>query len=1363
MATACDDPFAQRIKSSFAQYGRELALCCGDVHLTYAELDKRSARLAGALRAAGVAEGDVLALHLGRSIEIVIAELALLRIGAVYAPIDLAAPAARVSLMLEVLQPFAVICGDAEPEDMPEGVRKIRLAELEAADTQPFADWLLPQEPAVAYVMFTSGTTGVPKGVRVPRAGIERLVRPGGCVRFRPGQRWAFLSSPAFDASTLDVWGPLLNGGCCVIQPEALPSIEKLAGYLREESITDALFTTAVFNALVDQRLDAFRGMRQALTGGERASPQHCRRLLEAFPGLHLINAYGPTEVSTLTLCHAVVLADTERDAGVPVGKPIADTLIRLEGETEGEGELLAGGSPVAYGYVNNPEDTAKKFFAAEDGCRWYHTGDLVRRRPDGSYDYLGRSDNQVKIQGHRIELDEVERIIMRCAGVGEAVALVTGSEASDRYLVAWYSGVNKQVPEPAPILNELKRVLPPTAVPRVVRGIATMPINLNGKVDRKALQAMLDEAGTRAAAPLPASDDAFLSETERTLAGLWADCLRHPPVDRKADFWAIGGTSVIAMKLSGVVGHAFGVALSPLEILRHPVLQDQAERLDRMLASCEPGAGMASPEQFSLGEAQARMVEGVLRSGDPACGLQRLTLEFPPPVSGAVLQQAFETLARTHPAMRMKISQQGGRLAGVVCPELPAGWFVSHPEQDAPMPSGAALTTPDILRSGVMCADWWPHTQGGGLLVWSFHEAGLDRHSIDICLAGLHELLEERPLAPVYGSALAWPELEKSWSDGASLQHGAATLARHLGVTPLPPALAATSRHLSVRHLLSQTHAGQVAAFCREHELNPAIPVLLAWGTALRQEFGFAPLVVVSHSRRLEAELLEPVGCVVDHQALIAAPLADESLHDALLRVGQSFAAGAGAVADGLRRMEADWAVNAPGLVAHAGAFGFVWEAPLEGTRTLGKLRVRIGRTASGITGCGLSVRAGLSAAGLVLSVSGDQGLLSSGCVERLEANFGATLDALCALGAEASRHSPPELPAELGSALLQAWRAALPAAAQGQPGHFLLDGGTVEGALGMLAGLQRQRGIRIDPGRFLAAPTWHSLQRIVGRSLWQDDPMVELVGDPDAARLMVLLPGKHGGIVSLFRLATLLQAELGAGFAVVILDLDRMLQHKAGRPALEYLLDACMTRLRGLGPERVAALAGFSLGGLLALKLARRVSESKPPHVWLLNTCAPELYNRSVGRWMAWAFYNLTRGSPALVSSRVRRKLGVIRRRLLGEAPPVPAVEELGLPEWLDGLNISPEMVRVWDELHNWLARENVSNICQEVSLLVARRSANENGVIWRALTNGFNPAWFGSLQMRVIDSSHDEIPRSAVADVARIIAANRTQPGV
>ncbi|MFO7691883.1 MAG: AMP-binding protein, partial [Vicinamibacterales bacterium] len=311
------------------------AIVCGREHVTYHALARRAAAVAVALRAAGIVPGDRVVLQIGRGVRFVAGALGVLRCGAAYVPVDPSEPAARRQRMLEAIKPRLGLRESARPgDDVVQAWLHASVADHEAeaaldAGLDPMAEPAIRGDTA-AYVMFTSGSRGLPKGVAVPHRGIARLVRGQSFARMGPDERWLHMAPVTFDASTLEIWAPLLNGGRCVVLDDVVPSPAALDATIRREAVTSAWITSSLFNVLVDEAPGCLAGLKQVLVGGEALSPVHVRRALSALPRLRLINGYGPTENTTFTCCHDITAADVEPGRTVPIGRPIAHTTVRV-------------------------------------------------------------------------------------------------------------------------------------------------------------------------------------------------------------------------------------------------------------------------------------------------------------------------------------------------------------------------------------------------------------------------------------------------------------------------------------------------------------------------------------------------------------------------------------------------------------------------------------------------------------------------------------------------------------------------------------------------------------------------------------------------------------------------------------------------------------------------------------------------------------------------------------------------------------------------------------------------------------------------------------------------------------------------
>ncbi|UCZ86315.1 amino acid adenylation domain-containing protein [Pseudomonas sp. L5B5] len=556
-ATARDYPrqqtLAQLFEARVQAHPRQVAAVHGQEVLSYAQLNARANQLARHLQTLGVQPGDHLALLLPRSLDLLVSELAVIKCGAAYVPLDSNAPAERQDFMVRDSRSVILLTRSDQPLEV--AVPRVELDRL-ALQGLPEQDQTLEQSSeAVAYIMYTSGSTGEPKGVRVPHRAISRLVINNGYADFNPEDRVVFASNPAFDASTMEVWGPLLNGGrVVVVDHQALLDPPAFAQLMHSSGATLLFLTTSLFNQYVQLIPQAFKGLRMLLSGGERADTSAFRRLQALAPGLRLLNAYGPTETTTFATTHELGELPPDAD-GLPIGRPLSNTQVYILDSRQQPlpigvaGEIVIGGDGVALGYLDRPELNAQKFihdpFGTQPDGRLYRTGDIGRWLGNGLLECLGRNDDQVKIRGLRIEPGEIEARLATCPGIRDAVVLVREDEPGDKRLVAYY-----RVREDAPPLSAetlrtaLLQQLPEYMVPLAYVRLDVLPLTANGKLDRKALPV------PAASATLSREFAAPQGDVEIALARIWSDLLKVEQVGRHDHFFELGGHSLLAVSL---------------------------------------------------------------------------------------------------------------------------------------------------------------------------------------------------------------------------------------------------------------------------------------------------------------------------------------------------------------------------------------------------------------------------------------------------------------------------------------------------------------------------------------------------------------------------------------------------------------------------------------------------------------------------------------------------------------------------------------------------------------------------------------------------------------------------------------------
>jgi len=568
-----------------------------DEHLTYGQLEARSSRLAQHLRARGVGPGTLVGVALDRSTTAIVTLLAVLKAGGCYLPLDPAYPRERIAFMLGDARAVLVV---TSPDKAAAFDATVPVLALDGADLPaPDAAEPVPAGGAsrdVAYVMYTSGSTGTPKGVQIPHDAILRLVQGAGYVHLGADTVMLHAAPLGFDASTLEIWGPLLNGGCCVLHPEDLPTPAGLAATIQGARVTTAWLTAALFNAVVDDDPRQLGGLRELLIGGEALSVAHVRRLQDAVPDVTVINGYGPTESTTFATTWRIPRPLAANARSVPIGKAITDTQTLILGPAMEllpaglVGKLYVGGRGLALGYLNRPELTAERFVAHPfaPGERLYDTGDLVRMLPGGEIDFIGRADQQVKIRGFRIELGEIESALAEHPAVQAAAVLAWRNESGDASLAAYLvARPGADVPSAGEQRAALARTLPEFMLPSTFTWLARFPITVNGKLDRAALPRPVP-ARSELLGPYQAPQGAV----EERICAVFAEVLGIEGVGRGDNFFELGGNSLQVLKALGRLARQGVAGLSATMFFRQPT----AQALARALADAAAPSGTPRP-----------------------------------------------------------------------------------------------------------------------------------------------------------------------------------------------------------------------------------------------------------------------------------------------------------------------------------------------------------------------------------------------------------------------------------------------------------------------------------------------------------------------------------------------------------------------------------------------------------------------------------------------------------------------------------------------------------------------------------------------------------------------------------------------
>jgi amino acid adenylation domain-containing protein len=767
-----------------------VAIICGDEQISYGELNRRANRLAHRFVRIGVGPETRVGIMLERSVEMMTGLLAILKVGGAYVPLDSEYPRERLGFILAETDVLLVLTDERGVESLPEEYRDrvFRLdKESEAVARQSEQNPCVPvSSDSLAYITYTSGSTGKPKGVSVVHRGVVRLVRQTNYADFGPAETFLQLAPLAFDASTFEIWGSLLNGARLVLMTARQTSLGELAHAIRRHRVTTLWLTAGLFHLMVDHQLEALRSVRQLLAGGDVLSVSQVEKFLTTSGDAKLINGYGPTENTTFTCCYAMT-GPQEFISSVPVGRPVSNTEVYILDESYQPvgigvaGELHIGGDGLARGYFNRSDLTAERFiphpFSTEPGERLYRSGDMARYLPDGNIEFIGRRDRQLKVRGFRVEPGEIEAVLDQHPSVRESVVAVREETPGDQRLVAYLVARPEQLINFNELRAYLKERLPEYMLPSVFVLLDEMTLTPQGKVDRNALPAP-DQQRQERKEINPTPRDAI----EAALTEIWAQVLGLERVGIHDNFFESGGHSLLATQVISRLHKVLQVELPIRAIFEMPTVADLAAKIKNMLKG---GPGQPplpikpisrEEDRLPLSFAQQRLWFMDRLEPDSDFYNVPAAVRLKGHLNVKALQESFNEIARRHETLRTHFKISVGEPEQIITPAQGLELTITDLSQLSTAEREArvlSLTTEEARRPFKLSI--------GPLFRVSLLRLGPDEH---VLLVTMHHIISDgwsmsifiREMAALYeaflqGRSKPLPELAIQYADYAAWQ----------------------------------------------------------------------------------------------------------------------------------------------------------------------------------------------------------------------------------------------------------------------------------------------------------------------------------------------------------------------------------------------------------------------------------------------------------------------------------------------------------------------------------------------------------------------------------------------------------------